>query len=128
MTVYLCVHACRGSLYTHRMDRAGSLLPRVLRKRGIYDEARAALLVHRARQWLSERFGSASDAYRPLHLRCGVLTIACTHSAAQHEGQLASADLLTFLQSDGERVLTGVTFTRSGGETSGFPCTGVTPC
>lgn len=82
------------------MERAGSLLPKILRKRGLFDEATASLVVHRAQTWLKQAFPDLAGAYAPKTLEDGVLTIAASHPIAQQEGALRAAELLAYLQED----------------------------
>lgn len=67
------------------MDRAFSLLPGVLNRRGLKDHAQSALAVHKAKQWLDERLPSCKGEVRISKVADGVLYLECTHSIVLQE-------------------------------------------
>lgn len=87
------------------MDHVSSLVPKVLRKRGLYDEAHASMVVYRAKKWLEEMHPDIAPALHPHALKDGILTIHSLHSIAQQEGALLSAELLAFLQSEDQHAV-----------------------
>ena len=76
------------------MDHISLLLPKVLRKRGIKDQADASLVVHTATQWLE---GKVSGV-RPTKFAAGTLFIETTTSIAAQECQSLAHDLLDVLK------------------------------
>ncbi|OGJ63516.1 hypothetical protein A3C37_00165 [Candidatus Peribacteria bacterium RIFCSPHIGHO2_02_FULL_53_20] len=81
------------------MDHISSLIPKVLRNRGLYDEAHASMMVYRAKKWLLETHPEIAASLDPHALKDGILTVHALHSIAQQEGTLLAPDLLLFLQS-----------------------------
>lgn len=68
------------------MDRVSSILPNVLGKRGLRDQAQAALVVHRATAWLEQRLPSSLIPAVVVHtFKDDTLTIQCRHSIALQE-------------------------------------------
>lgn len=82
------------------MDRLFSVLPKVLRKRGLNEHAEGALVVLRAQRWLEERFPALLDGIRVQKYQEHVLHIHCSHSIALQECQGAIPDLQDFLRKD----------------------------
>ncbi len=80
------------------MDHIFRVLPRVLQKRGIAEHAQAALVVHRAAEWLRKELPHLSKHARVTRLKDTILTIECSHPIAAQECQGQSALLLSFLQ------------------------------
>lgn len=87
----------RQSEYTAAVDKLSSLLPAVLRKRGLKEQADASLVMHRAGLWLSENMPELKESVEPRTLKDGVLLIACAHGIAMQELRAASTRLLSFL-------------------------------
>ena len=67
------------------MDHLSSILPFVLRKRGLHHHATAALVTHKAAEWLKLALPGLSDQLHPDHVKDGVLTISASHSIAAQE-------------------------------------------
>jgi len=82
------------------MDSLQSLLPKVLRRRGLQGQATASLVVHRAQDWLRSRLPEFAAELEVKKVQDGVLVIACRHSIASQECHGLSADLLRALQSE----------------------------
>lgn len=80
------------------MDHIGSLLPKVLKKRGLDGHAHASLVILRAQEWICEHIPAYENDLHPQTFKDGVLFISCTHSIASQECQQQSVDLLVFLQ------------------------------
>jgi hypothetical protein len=80
------------------MDKLSSVLPKMLRKRGIEGHAMSSLAVHRAMQWMNERLPALQNFIEVKSVQDGVLYIECAHSVAMQECQCATADLLGFLR------------------------------
>lgn len=83
------------------MDRLSKILPSVLGKRGLKAHADAALILHRAKEWLGERLPELKDSVSPHALqKDGTLLIACLHSAAAQECLSALPHLKIFLREE----------------------------
>lgn len=80
------------------MDSLSSILPRVLQKRGLHGHAMAALVTHRAHDWLRAALPHCIDQLRVEHLKDGVLTIAAQHPIAAQECMPLLPSLKEFLQ------------------------------
>ncbi|TSC60640.1 MAG: hypothetical protein Greene041662_191 [Candidatus Peregrinibacteria bacterium Greene0416_62] len=98
--------------YTPSMDHLSSLIPKVLRKRGLYDEANASMIVYRAKKWLEESHPEPASMLQPHALKDGTLTVICEHSLAQQEGTLLAPELLRFLQRDDQNAVREIRFIR----------------
>lgn len=81
-------------LYSSSMDSVSSLLPKVLRKRGIKDEADASLVTFAANQWMKEH-AILAEAKK---LNGGVLFIEVASSIAAQECHGKTVDLLEEMQ------------------------------
>jgi len=82
------------------MDRLFSVLPKVLRKRGLTEQAEGALVVHRAQRWMSERLPVLESYIRVQKVKDGVLYVNCQHSVAMQECQAVIGDLRVYLQTE----------------------------
>ncbi len=80
-----------------RVDSLQSLLPKVLRKRGLHMQAESSRIVMLAQQWLDKALPSLVENVRVEKLTNATLCIACTHSIAAQECQQLSGMLLDFL-------------------------------
>lgn len=67
------------------MDSLSSILPKVLHKRGLHKHAVAALVTHKATEWLTMALPSFLPYFHVDSLKDGVLTISTTHSIAAQE-------------------------------------------
>ncbi|KKW38599.1 hypothetical protein A2454_06740 [Candidatus Peribacteria bacterium RIFOXYC2_FULL_55_14] len=85
-------------MYAASVEHIRSLLPKVLRKRGLTEHANAALVIFKAREWIAGHLQDFENDLHPQKFRDGVLTIACVHSIASQECQQRSEDLLSFLR------------------------------
>ncbi|PIQ76507.1 hypothetical protein COU78_02255 [Candidatus Peregrinibacteria bacterium CG10_big_fil_rev_8_21_14_0_10_49_24] len=97
------------------MDHVGSLLSRVLKKRGLTSHCEASLVIHHAENWISEHLQLFQADLRPTTFTNGVLTILCTHSIASQECQQKAQDLLTYLRTMTEtEMVTDIRLSREG--------------
>lgn len=80
------------------MDRLSTLLPKVLRKRGIKDEADAALVVHAANQWLQQQGGILASSVATMRYSGNSLTLCTQSSVAAEEARGKSEELLEALR------------------------------
>lgn len=79
------------------MDSLQSLLPKVLKKRGLHGQATASLVVHLANQWLSEHLGPLGPQLRAEKCEQGVLVISAENSIAAGELVQRQEELLRAL-------------------------------
>ena len=82
------------------MDSVGSLLPKVLRKRGLKQHADAALVIHKSQEWLAANLVQSANRLRCTALKGNELMIECSDSIAAQECQMILEDLKTFLQTE----------------------------
>lgn len=99
------------------MDHISTLLPKVLRKRGLHGHAQASLAVSRCQEWISGNLPHVAADLRAVQCKEGVLHIECAHSIAAQECQQRSSELLASLrESCGGMEITGVRLLRSRAE------------
>lgn len=67
------------------MDSLSSILPKVLHKRGLHKHASAALVTHKACEWLRVALPDFASQLHVDTFRDGVLTISTMHSIAAQE-------------------------------------------
>ena len=84
--------------YNLGMDSLSSILPKVLHKRGLHGHATAALVTHKAQEWLRLALPALASSLRVEHLKDGVLTIATAHAIAAQECLPLLPSLTEFLQ------------------------------
>lgn len=82
------------------MDRLFSVLPKVLRKRGLQEHAEGALVVLRAHRWLEEHFPHLKGSVSVQKYKENTVHILCTHSIAVQECQSSMSDLKAFLHKE----------------------------
>lgn len=80
------------------MDSLSSILPRVLQKRGLHGHAMAAMVTHRAQEWLHAALPHCIAQLHVESLKDGVLTIASAHPIAAQECMPLLPSLTEFLQ------------------------------
>ncbi len=80
------------------MDSLGSILPKVLHRRGLHAQASASLVTFKATEWLTLALPGLVHELTVEHLRDGTLTIACGHPIAAQECQALVPGLLEYLQ------------------------------
>ena len=84
--------------YAFPMDHIGLLLPKVLKKRGLDGQAKAALVTLKAQEWISEHLPDYKHDLLAQRFKDGVVIISCVHSIASQECRQRSGDLLLYLQ------------------------------
>ncbi len=83
------------------MDHVGKLLHRILKQRGLKEQADASLVLHESRLWLARHLPQFGDALSPSALLPdGTLLIEATHSTAAQECQHLLPHLLHHLRED----------------------------
>ena len=82
------------------MDSLATLLPNVLQKRGIKDEAIAAHIVHCATHWLHEHLPDFREEVEAKQFTQGTLILSVANSVASQECQALAHDLLASLSAD----------------------------
>lgn len=85
------------------MHRLSLLLPKVLHRRGLKDQADASLIVFRANEWLKE-YGASEDILATT-LKDGTLLMTVERPVAAQECHALSEDLLLALQKEYPSVL-----------------------
>lgn len=86
------------------MDSLKSLLPKVLRKRGLHDHAKASLIVHLANQWMQSSFGPFAQTLHAQTFERGTLVIAAESSVAAQEMALQESALKSAMQQQGHSI------------------------
>jgi thiamine phosphate synthase YjbQ (UPF0047 family) len=81
------------------MDHLSSILPKVLRKRGLHGHANAAFVTMKAQQWITQAIPEITDLVSVPSVAEGTLRIVCTHSVAVQEVSNVKEDLLRYLDS-----------------------------
>jgi hypothetical protein len=89
------------------MDSLRSLLPKVLRKRGLHGQAVSSLVTFRAKQWLDRELPALADMFEVKSYANAILTIACGNSIAAEECHF----LLPSLQEHLSRECSGIVLT-----------------
>jgi hypothetical protein len=82
------------------MQQLGSILPAVLRKRGLFDHAESSQGIRAVQEWLEREVPAALGAVQALKIRDGVLQVACRHSIAAQECQSAGVALFDYLRKE----------------------------
>lgn len=82
------------------MERLDTLMPAVLRKRGLMGHASAALITHRANAWFAEHLPAFVQDLRATSLKDKELIITAQHSIAAQECQQCSDQLMRYLRED----------------------------
>jgi len=91
-----------------------SVLPQVLRKRGLMRHAEASRLTFVAERWLAATLPALRGALAVERVQDGTLMIGCSHSIAAQECQFVVPALLTHLQREcGAQALTEVRVVRT---------------
>lgn len=80
------------------MDSLGSILPKVLHRRGLHKHATAALVTHRATDWLKATLPHCAEQLHVDTLKDGVLTISAVHPIAAQECTPILPSLRVFLE------------------------------
>ncbi len=80
------------------MDSLASLLPNVLRKRGLLEHAEASHVIFKANEWLHTTFPDYADSLKASKFQHGTLLIECADSIVAHECQQDLGKLLSYLQ------------------------------
>jgi len=81
------------------MDRAFSILPKVLNKRGLADAAYSALVLERVSAWIGQELPDHASTLHPVQIKDGALIIEGSHSIAVAECSSQCPELLTYLAS-----------------------------
>ncbi|OGJ56602.1 hypothetical protein A3D88_02370 [Candidatus Peribacteria bacterium RIFCSPHIGHO2_02_FULL_52_16] len=82
------------------MDSIRSLLPKVLRKRGLHAHAEASLVVHRSTLWIREQLPALAADIHVEKLQDATLIIRCKNSVAAQECQMLASKLKTYLEQE----------------------------
>lgn len=79
------------------MDSVSSILPKILRKRGLSSQATASLVVFRAQKWLEEHLPRYNGAFAVTDLSHAILRISCGNSIVAQECRSLLQELRDFL-------------------------------
>ncbi|MFA7681599.1 MAG: DciA family protein [Candidatus Peribacteraceae bacterium] len=80
------------------MEHIRTLLPAVLKKRGLHEHAIAALVIHHANLWIGQKLPAMRNELTARAFTNTVLVIAAAHSTAAQECQQAATELITHLK------------------------------
>jgi len=83
------------------MDHVRTVLPRVLRKRGLQKHADAALVLLHACEWIQGHVRAHAASLHPRHVKDAILVISADNSIAAQELQVQKDALLQVLQEQG---------------------------
>ena len=86
------------------MDSVGSILPKVLRKRGLHGHAVASFVTFRAQEWLDSALPQFRGQIAVRKLSHGVLDIERPHSVALQECNAILPQLLETLRRECEGI------------------------
>ncbi len=81
------------------MDKLSFLLPSALRRRGLFAQVSASVIVMKAADWLKERIPSHATTLHVLSFADGILSIGADHSIAAQECVLQETALRAALES-----------------------------
>ncbi|MFA6038981.1 MAG: DciA family protein [Candidatus Peribacteraceae bacterium] len=79
------------------MDSLKSILPKVLRKRGLHAHAVASMVTYRSQKWLKESLPRLKDAIAVHELSDAVLTVECGNGIALQECRFQIPALTAYL-------------------------------
>lgn len=86
-------------------DNFKKLLQKSLQKAGITKQVQASLVLEDYTHAISEIFGKAiEDKARPIHLKEGVLSVACISSVVAQELKFKEQEILEKINSEGKIV------------------------
>ena len=87
------------------MDSVQSLLPKVLRKRGLFTQATASHVVHATQEWLDGMLPNLAGFVHVDKFSHGVITVSCTHSIAAQECRQILPMLLEHLKREHKQTV-----------------------
>lgn len=86
------------------MDSVRSLLPKVLRRRGLYEHAAASFVTLKAQEWLTVELSACKGTITVPRFSQGVLEIECANSIAAQECRSIVPVLLDYLARECEGI------------------------
>ena len=95
------------------MQSVRSLLPKVLRNRGLHVHAEASLVVHRAVIWIREQLPALAGDIHIEKLQDATLIIRCKNSVAAQECQMLAPKLKEYLAKESLGTVQEVRIMRS---------------
>jgi hypothetical protein len=99
------------------MDRLRSILPSVLRKRGLLGHAVASLVIQKAQEWIDSTFPTMPSALKAITYKDGELTVQAENSTAAQECHAAQGKLREMLKNEcTEATIRSIRIIRSSGE------------
>ncbi len=97
------------------MDRLSLILPKVLRKRGLFGEMTAGMILLKAQQWLDESF-ALKGVLKAARYDDGTITIDAMNAIALSECSQRQEELIDFLRKElPEARILGIRVLRSRG-------------
>ncbi|MCF7844827.1 MAG: DUF721 domain-containing protein [Kiritimatiellales bacterium] len=84
------------------MDHISELIPKILSKRGLLGEAKAALVVFHSKAWLKQELPNLITEIVPKKCKDKTLFIEVANSIAAQECQFVTSDLLNYLHTECE--------------------------
>ena len=82
------------------MERIAKLVPKILKKHGISQHAKASLVIFHAKMWIEEHLPDFQEQLVPKQYQDTVLTISCDNSVAAQELQQLISLLHTHLTAE----------------------------
>ncbi len=95
------------------MDRVKDLLGKVLRKRGLLNEAASAHTVYLANAWIASSMPSFFGSARAVTVKENTLFIECAHSVAAQEISQRSQELEKYLHRETANPLLSIRLLRA---------------
>jgi hypothetical protein len=95
------------------MDKLSNLIPRVLRRRGLNDEATASYVTYLANQWIEDNLVEHKASLHVFKLTGCKLFIHSDHPIASQELSLVQEQLTTYLNSHEAMAIDEIMISRS---------------
>lgn len=94
------------------MERLQSVLPRVLRQRGLFEHAQACGVCATVNQWIETNLRSCAHYLQATSFENGQVVITAENSVAADECQQRVGDLMDFLIGEHSDAVRGIRVTR----------------
>lgn len=79
------------------MDKLSHLIPKVLQKRGLKDQANASYAIHLANTWMQQNLPALSENMHATSLSGGIVYISVNDATSEQELTKVSAELKQYL-------------------------------
>lgn len=80
------------------MEHISKILPNVLKQKGLQAEAKASLILFKAKEWIAQEMPHLKEMLHPTRVKDGELFIVADHGIALQECQMQKDALLGFLK------------------------------